>query len=226
MKLHLLFLQISIFICTIIFFVLPPLIPVLNNTVLSEGVNFYWTFPFSRLIQFFYAVILFLLLEKTINQNIKQPEFTKLGFTYKYVFPAFFVLCILFCISLFIKALSVIKTSASIDLQASVKTPENFKEWLFCILTFAFSAFYEEIIYRWYLPEQCNLFFKNKVVRYICAFAVLACFSFAHLYMGIFSVLNAALAHFILRLCFKKTGSIYPGICAHFCYNVLSLILL
>ena len=85
-------------------------------------------------------------------------------------------------------------------------------------------------LYRFYFIEQLFLLVTRKkewrTSRILCEALGLLCFAFAHLYLGWISVLNAALAHIFLRLCFKKFGKLWPCVASHFIYNVISLILL
>ena len=67
---------------------------------------------------------------------------------------------------------------------------------------------------------------RPRWVMWLCEVLGVLAFAFAHLYMGWISVLNAALAHVFLRLCYKKNGHLWPCVTAHFFYNVISLILL
>ena len=142
----------------------------------------------------------------------------------RFFYPSVLALALLFFTALIIKLLT-----KSYGKTMSTTLPDGFSQWLFCILTFAVSAVYEEIIYRFYFTDALKRLVhadSNKIILYFCELAGLLIFAFAHLYMGWNSVLNAALAHVFLRLCFKKTGKLWPGVTAHFLYNVISLILL
>ncbi|MDD7268383.1 MAG: CPBP family intramembrane metalloprotease [Treponema sp.] len=101
------------------------------------------------------------------------------------------------------------------------------------MINFGFSAIYEEVLYRAYLPEALILLFRinvkeNTKFKYISLFFAEAIgallFAFAHIYAGWLSVLNAILAHLILRLIYRKTGNIYINITAHWLYNLLILL--
>ncbi len=109
-----------------------------------------------------------------------------------------------------------------------VVLPDSVISWIFCILDFFLAAFYEEIIYRFYLTDGFVHFFRqpNKILIYFSEILTLFLFSIGHLYLGWISVLNAAVAHVILRLTYKSCKSILPGFLAHFFYNIISLILL
>ena len=66
---------------------------------------------------------------------------------------------------------------------------------------------------------------KWNAVRF-CEITGLIFFALAHLYLGIAAVVNAAFAHVVLRLLYKKTNFIWNCVIIHFIYNIISLILL
>jgi membrane protease YdiL (CAAX protease family) len=111
----------------------------------------------------------------------------------------------------------------------NVALPSTAISVVFCIVEFACSSFFEEVLYRFYLPEALiSLLTKIPRFRYSLMTAETVCimlFACAHRYLGIPSVINAAAAGIILRLCYKKSGSVSAGTAAHFLYNLLSLCL-
>ena len=88
----------------------------------------------------------------------------------------------------------------------------------------AAGAFYEEVLYREFLPETAILLGAGGRLRIAAEVTVIAVFAFSHLYMGIPAVVNAALCGTVLRLCFVKTGSVAAGFLAHFTYNMLVMV--
>lgn len=116
------------------------------------------------------------------------------------------------------------------------------------------AAFYEETLYRAYLPFLLKKIFRKKCrsqngfsnaeneikaetnsaqggkrMRFFDAafeIAAIAIFGFSHLQNGILAVANALAAGFFLRRCAVRTGGIKAGFFAHFLYNALSLALL
>lgn len=104
--------------------------------------------------------------------------------------------------------------------------PEREREWLFVVLTFAFSAFNEEVLYRAYLLDL----FKAPFLRFYPRFAFFseifaaALFSFSHLYLGYFSFLNALFSHAILRILFRFNRTLWGNVAVHFIYNFVSII--
>ena len=135
------------------------------------------------------------------------------------------------------KAVSFFVQNNTEELQNSIIKPQTGIEWLFIILNFLFASFYEEVIYRAYFPAAIiSLLGKIKKVQeneklrlttiIIAEIIALLAFSFAHLYLGVLSVINAAIAHIILRLFYRKQEDIVACWSAHFIYNIISLILL
>ena len=134
------------------------------------------------------------------------------------------VLYLLFFVALIIKLVT-----KSYGKTISTTLPSYFSQWLFCIITFAVSATYEEIIYRFYFTDALKRLVhadSNSIIKWLCEFAGLLVFAFAHFYLGIPAIINAAFAHCILRVLYKKTGLIWNCVIVHFIYNTISLILL
>ena len=135
------------------------------------------------------------------------------------------------------KAVSLLVKNNSSDGSTEIVKPQNAVQWLFIILNFLFASAYEEVIYRAYFPDalisllnRIRKLQENKVLRIIVViFAeiiVLLAFSFAHFYLGVLSVINAGIAHIILRLFYRRRQDIIAVWAAHFFYNIISLILL
>ena len=101
-----------------------------------------------------------------------------------------------------------------------------------------FAAFFEEVIYRFYIPFGIKNFLFRKVfdenqsksytifeksILLFIEIVTMLIFSFSHKYLGIFSVVNAAVAHLVLRFSFIRSKSLIPSTLAHFFYNFVSL---
>ena len=95
--------------------------------------------------------------------------------------------------------------------------------WTCTIIILAISAFYEETLYRQYLPETLMEIIprKGKAMFWISEIISIILFALAHRYMGLVPVINALVSGAILRFSYRKTGSIYAGLIAHFTYNIL-----
>ena len=217
MKKHTLLSDIAVYLLIFFLFIVPPFFA--SAVSVAKPLFAGWKFPwYQLLLALFSCALLFLYYEKNSKRTLL-------------IFPVLFTFGMLFSISLFCRFISEFflgnNGSVGDDL---VVHPEGFLQWSFCLINFFCAAFYEEVLYRFYFSDALfSLITRKKVFRFawiLCEVAALLCFAFAHLYMGWISVLNAALAHVFLRMCFKKTGKLWPCVVSHFIYNVISLILL
>jgi hypothetical protein len=207
----------------LLFLIIPPLFFANHNSALFSQ----WNFPSQQLILFFIALLIYVFF-------IDKASMSKIKFIYN-IFYSIFFLCILFAFSLLIRFFSTFFISVD---EYKIVPPRTFRDFSFCVLNFLFSAFYEESIYRIAFPEYLILLVMdiakkitkkdisnkmNLLIKYVCDFFAILIFSFSHLYLGIFSIINAAFAQVILRICYKKTDSIIPGTFAHFVYNLISV---
>ena len=214
MKKHTLLSDLAVFLLIIFLFIVPPFFAsaVSSAKPLFTG----WSFPwYQLLLAFIGSFLLFLYYEKSGRLTLN-------------VFPVLFTFGMLFAVSLFCRFLSEI--TGITDAELLVTKPAGPLQWTFCLINFLCAAFYEEVLYRFYFIDELEALITRKKEwrgsRLLSEAAGLLCFAFAHLYLGWISVLNAALAHVFLRLCFKKFGKLWPCVAAHFIYNVISLILL
>ena len=219
MKKHTLLSDTAVFLLIIFLFIVPPFFVI---SISPESPLFsLWSFPwYQLLLAFLSAVLLFFYYEKSGKRTL-------------IIFPVLFTFGMLFAVSLFCRFLSEIfaDNPGAVRLDASsVVRPEGFVQWIFCLINFFCAAFYEEVLYRFYFSDALlSLITQKRSFRYawiFCEVLGLLCFAFAHLYLGWISVLNAALAHVFLRLCYKRFGKLWPCVASHFIYNVISLILL
>ncbi len=226
MKKHTLLSDIAVFLLIFFLFIVPPFIasvPSIDRPLFNS-----WGFPWYQiLLTAFGGVLLYFYYQK--NQADSDGVVTAATVWQKLIiFPVVFTFGMLFAISLFCRFLS--EATGFYDGELLVVKPSGIVQWLFCLINFLCAAFYEEVLYRFYFSDELFILFTRKKQwrgsRVLCEVLGLLCFAFAHLYMGWISVLNAALAHLILRLCYKKTCRLWPCVAAHFVYNVISLILL
>ncbi len=223
MKLHSFLYEILIFSLILAFCVLPPcfISPSQDVFIFTEPV-----FPWKSLSLFVFSLIFyFLILKKRFSVDFHT------------LFAFVFCFSLLFCNSLIMKAVSFFVHNNSEDIAAEIIKPQTVIQWLFIIFNFLFASFYEEVIYRVYFPNALiSIFGKIKKVQeneklrittiIIAEIVGLLAFAFAHLYLGILSVINAAVAHIILKLFYRKREDIVACWAAHFIYNIISLILL
>jgi len=223
MKLHSFLYEILIFSLIFAFCVLPPcfILPSEDAFFFSEPI-----FPWKALCLFVFTVFFYLLI---LQKPIQSSYYTLLSFA--------FCFSLLFFNSLIMKAVSILVENNSADAKPGIVKPQNAVQWLFIILNFFFASAYEEVIYRAYFPDalislltRIHKVQENKVIRIIVVILAeiiaLLAFSFAHFYLGVLSVINAAFAHIILRLFYRRRHDIIAVWAAHFFYNIISLILL
>ena len=203
--------EIIVFSLILFFGIIPPFF---TARVDAQIVLFTWEFPYRQLGLCLFAVVLFIL-SRELN--------TKKGFFY----PSLFALTFLFFVALLFKYF----TKNTLE-DFKTPLPASSLQWLFCVLTFLFSAVYEEIIYRFYFSDALYRLLNytplagKKGLLIVCELFGLLAFAFAHFYLGIFSVINAAIAHYVLCFLYKKTNFIWNCVLVHFLYNIISLILL
>lgn len=97
--------------------------------------------------------------------------------------------------------------------------------WVFSVFNFFTAAYYEEVIYRQFLPYFTAALTGNRKYSDMASeVTALTLFSLSHVYLGFSAVLNALICGIILRLCMKKTGTVTAGTFAHFTYNFMLLL--
>lgn len=96
--------------------------------------------------------------------------------------------------------------------------PQTISGWANIAAGIPCAAFYEEVLYRAYLPaalRRCVPVVPPPVRE---AAAVLA-FALAHRYLGWLSVMHAAVAGIALRRCLCQTGRLWTTVAVHTAYN-------
>ena len=101
--------------------------------------------------------------------------------------------------------------------------PKGVFSWISFIIAILVASFYEESLYRFYVPECLNFLLGKK---FYLANEILALifFAFAHSYMGAMGVTNAFFSGIILRKCFLQTKNLYLNAMIHFLYNFFAVI--
>ncbi len=92
---------------------------------------------------------------------------------------------------------------------------------LLLALNLAIGAYYEEVLYRLFLPESLRFLIPRQQFALPAELLSVVIFACSHRYLGVFSVLNAALCGSMLRICCRKTRGIATGALVHFLYNFL-----
>lgn len=269
----------AVFAASLCLFVIPPLFP---GSAPTRAFSL-WTFPIKPLC---YAAIAFALLRFSFPLSAERTQHNAFRFVQTgWAIASFGSLCVIASVV----ELAVRFSGGKANLHPSL--PSSIAETFFCIANFACASFYEEAIYRLYLPEMLgavlkDVFLKSKnndaetkkeiaaseeavhknpvreksaepaahesairkenaesaageniagkntarkkraetAVRISETLSVIA-FALSHRYLGLPSVVNAFFAGIMLRICCKKSGTLWTNTAAHFAYNMLSLVL-
>lgn len=105
--------------------------------------------------------------------------------------------------------------------------PSNFLEFLCCAFLLCSSAFYEECLYRLYLPKAFGTIAppqKHAALFWLAEAAAVLLFAFAHRYLGALALFNALICGIILRASFVRSKSLWPPFFAHLSYNAAALL--
>ncbi|MGP1458419.1 MAG: CPBP family glutamic-type intramembrane protease [Treponema sp.] len=237
MKLHSFLIEITVFSAVLCVFILPQVFS-------SPACNFSWNFPYMQILYAFFAAGLLRCHGKSANGKSTEGISTARGYGKMRFVTESAGMWLAFgelCVTSALIQLAVFFLGDKSSFRAEI-FPETPRAFLFCLIGFACSAFYEEAVFRVFLPESAkNIFSRARRCRFAeCGtdaplpktlsaaveIAAAACFAFLHRYLGFPGALNALFAHLFLRLCYKKTSAIWTNAVAHFLYNILHLFLL
>lgn len=201
------------FLLVLAFLAVPPVF-VSHGTGLSQA----GTFNASVLYQLLISVILFFQFLK-----LKPAEKSKAKI-FRFLFHGTITLGILMIIFALMQSIELLFSNEEMKSQNFMPDVDGPLSILFLTLAVVCGAFYEEVLYRQFLPEFMALIAGEKInmklVFYGTEFLALLLFAFAHRYQGWISVVNSFLCGTVLRLCYKKTSSVLPGAAAHAVYNL------
>ena len=120
----------------------------------------------------------------------------------------------------FFQLLSTVLSQGSASHQGSVEAPQGALGWISLVLALASGAFFEEALYRQFLPKTLiSLFPQKKALIATEELFCVALFALAHK-GGPLSLLNAAFCGATLRFFRLKSPSIIPVFASHFVYNL------
>ena len=145
----------AVFAASLCLFVIPPLFPGSAPTRAFSS----WTFPIKPLC---YAAIAFALLRFSFPPSAERSKADAFRFVQTgWAIASFGSLCVIASVV----ELAVRFSGGKANLHPSL--PSSIAETFFCIANFACASFYEEAIYRLYLPEMLgavlkDVFFKSK----------------------------------------------------------------
>ena len=205
--------------------VIPPFIPKpIENNVLNFSLNI------SSIIILIISLILFYFYEFTENQLIKITFFQLL----LNIGKVFLYFGILIAVQ---TSLSLLGYLFNCESNVKIQFEKNVLNFVNAFLMLGISAFYEEVLYRLYLPSTLKIFFDDllnkvfnktddkkkekckKIVNLIIELSVIIIFGFSHLYLGVIPVLNGIICGFVLRYCCIKNKTVIIGTASHWLYN-------
>ncbi len=187
----------------------------------SEGQAFDVTkgFPWTAVWQTAVALLIYWQYTVLLRQNrMPTPAFMKLSAG---------TMCFggLMLVYAGIEALSIVFPSLFLFRKAmSTVPPATVPQWISFLLLLVGGAFYEEALYRVFMPEAICALLKAPALKYAAEAGVVIVFALSHRYLGTAAVVNAILCGVILRLCFRRTKSIVPGTAAHILYNFMQIV--
>ncbi len=178
------------------------------------------TFPFEALIEFLIALVLYF---QSRNQKFsyrkeefsKKREFSSLISGLKYSPLSLGFLMLIFA---FFQVIALVFHLEEEGSSFILLPPNSFTSWLRLSFIFLAGAFFEEEVYRDFIPE--SLIYLSKKGRVFFEILSILLFALAHRYMGFLSVINALLCAVFLRFFRLKSGSIIPTATSHFIYNM------
>ena len=208
------------FIAIFSLFIIPPIFTKSAATALFTS----WTFPVLPLLYALLASFVYrFLCAQHVQANGHKSLMTKLC----YALGAFCCLC-----------LTAVLIERGVHLFGSaqfltVALPSSAKEAAYCIVNFACASFYEEALYRLYMPETMQVILQRicttergcRTATLVSETASVLLFALAHRYLGTASVVNALVAGIVLRAACKKSRTVWTSFTAHFAYNIVSVAL-
>lgn len=196
------------------FFVLPVFFSNQSSTSIFENRNFLIPSFF-----FLFAIILYRFNYNAlcVDGYIKKSIFNLRKNFFYFILTLILLLLVSFSLNFLARIFGINKVSIPVDIKLN--------QFIFILISIFCSAFYEEVIYRFLLPEILRIFLKVK--NYVVAeLFIIVLFSLGHLYLGAWACINALISGLILRVCYLKTKTIIVPFLAHFFYNSLSIIIL
>ena len=199
------------------YFIIPPMLKSPSSTLST-------TLQFSIFMLFYVAIAIIL----TVQFFLSKPPLHKPIF--KLLLASIFTIILLFATASSIIVLTSLLGEKSIPQKITISFPTTFFDFLNLLLAIFSAAFYEEAIYRVFLPfALITLLSKDNTINkhYHIAIEVFSilCFALGHRYLGLAAVINAVICGIILRFCFLYTQNPLYSTISHSIYNVLAVIL-
>ncbi|WP_191018106.1 CPBP family intramembrane glutamic endopeptidase [Treponema zioleckii] len=205
----------------ILFFIVPPIF--MQNPINSTIKMIY---PMQTFVTIIFGIVLYLQIKDKFIPY-KEISFFKIA-----IDAGKSLLCLgtLLLSAAVLESLSFLILKKTHPTEFTLIAPKNFLQILnFLIGTFG-AAFYEEVLYRLYLPEEIKFLakinspFKKRIFDISTEILCVIIFALGHLYLGILGVANAIIGGTALRICVKKTCGIWAGFFAHAAFNFLNFL--
>ncbi|MBO4403852.1 MAG: CPBP family intramembrane metalloprotease [Treponema sp.] len=196
-----------------IFLVLPPLTAVSSPAYMDALASFH----FPSVIKLFIALILFFQFRFLSGKRCEINNYRKI----------FYFMLSTGLLFLSLSASSALKffLGETENLSPFKQTPLVIPGGLFIVFNFFCAAFYEEVLYRLFLPETLIMLIQeNKAARVLFECSVIVLFAFSHKAAGISGVVHTFISASVLRFCTVKTGGILIPSAAHFLHNLSVLL--
>lgn len=212
------------------FLIFPPLLNAPKSGALV--LDFSKGYPLSVFSVFLIALFIFFMEEyesKISKKTASFAEIEKKSSVISKISIGTVCLGVVFIVSATFKIIELISNGAGFETQKTI-LPETVPYFVnFAAGTF-FSAFSEEVIYRYYLPkalkENSKILSRNKIKpskqKYLSLFfefASVCVFALSHRYLGFSPVLNAFFSGAVLRICMIRSNSVLIPFLVHSVYN-------
>lgn len=234
-KKHLLLIEILEYLVILLLFVLLPILSAPETTI-NLDIAYNPFLVFFRLLLFLYLILR--VYDNTHSDSFKIKEVMQFYNRVQLVIQTILLLFLLIGISVIFNFIA--KSSGYDIVQIEVEPPSGASEWIWFVIATAIFAFFEEILFRRFLPEQARYFVKNlngklsthdterfnQLAIVSIEFIVIVLFALGHLYLGLVATYSAAFSAIILRLSILKWGVLLPACFAHALNNLIAFFIL
>lgn len=202
------------FIFVVIFFALPPVFSFPSDVRTPVKIEF----SLQSLCLLLAAIMIFLS-DKELRE--KMPPRKK-----RIPLPADFLLsfCLLALVSIFFQGINLLLLKKGISAaETAVQLPKNASETVKFLAAVFSSAFFEEVVYRFYLPEKGRTLTHGKYPLFWECFAALL-FAGGHIYQGVLGFFNSLFSGIVLRRFFCAEKNILASSILHAFFNLCAVL--
>lgn len=146
------------------------------------------------------------------------------------IFPSLFLIPACFLVSFGFLCLISSLVQAGAGLFGAGKTitvlpPAGFFEWSNFFIGTVLAAFFEEVLFRYFLPDRAEKLFegKGRFLRFCWEYLVIFLFAESHRHAGSAAVANAFFSAIVLRVTFLKCRNVFVVTVSHALYNLMTL---